>query len=68
MKTIKSIFNKPGKFFAKLCQIFTALLIAPWRLDYKSDNFEEVFSFGPFILSYDVVTEWILFIRQQEPG
>jgi len=68
MKTIESIFNKLGKFFDKLWQIFTALLIAPWRLNYKSDDFEEVFSFGPLILSYDVVTEWILFIRQREPG
>lgn len=60
MKTIRSIFDK-------LWKIFTALLIAPWRLDYKSDDFEQVFSIGPFILSYDVVTEWILFIRQREP-
>ena len=60
MKTINSIFDK-------LWQIFTTLLVAPWRLDYKSDDFEQVFSFGPFILSYDVVTEWILFIRQRVP-
>ena len=57
-----------SRFYIKLWQIFTALLLAPWRLNYKSDDFEEVFSFGPFILSYDVVTEWILFIRQREPG
>ncbi len=57
MKTIKSTFNKLGKFFVKLWQIFTALLAAPWRLEYKSDDFEEVFAFGPFMLSYDVVTE-----------
>ena len=63
----KSRFYKLGKFFIKLWQIFTALLAAPWRLDYQSDDFEEVFSFGPFILSYDVITEWILFIRQREP-
>ena len=61
MKTIKSVFDK-------LWQIFTALLMAPWRLGYKSDDFEQVFSFGPFILWYDVVSEWILFIRQREPG
>lgn len=60
MKTNESVFDK-------LWKIFTALLIAPWRLDYKSDCFEQVFSFGPFILWYDVVTEWILFIRQREP-
>lgn len=64
----KSRFGKLGAFFAKLWRIFTALLVAPWRLDYKSDNFEEVFSFGPFILWYDIVSEWILFIRQREPG
>ena len=63
----KSRFYKLRKFFIKLWQIFTALLAAPWRLDYKSDDFQEVFSFGPFILSYDVVNEWILFIRQREP-
>ncbi len=68
VKTIKSIFNRLGKFFAKLWQIFTALLVAPWQFSYKSDNFEEVFSFGPFILWYDVVSEWILFIRQRNPG
>jgi len=68
VKIIKSIFSKLGKFFAKLWQIFTALLVAPWQFSYKSDNFEEVFSFGPFILWYDVVSEWILFIRQREPG
>ena len=67
MKSNKVIFSRLGKFLAKLWQIFTALLLAPWRLDYKSDDFEEIISFGPFILSYDVVTEWILFIRQQEP-
>ena len=66
MKYNKPIFSKLGKFFGKLWQIFTALLIAPWRLDYRSDDFEEVFSIGPLIISYDVVTEWILFIRQQE--
>lgn len=60
MKTNESVFDK-------LWKIFTALLIAPWRLDYKSDCFEQVFSFGPFILWYDVVTEWTLFIRQREP-
>ena len=64
----KSPLHKLGKFFAKVWQIFTALLIAPWRLDYKSDDFEEVFSIGPFILSYNLVTEWILFIRQRGPG
>lgn len=64
----KPRFYRLGKFFIKLWQIFTALLIAPWRFEYKCDNFEEVFSFGPFILSYDVVAEWILFIRQREPG
>ena len=68
MKTIKSIFNRLGKFFAKLWQIFTALLVAPWRFEYKCDNFEEVISFGPFILWYDIVTEWILFVRQRDPA
>lgn len=63
----KSRFYKLGKFFIKLWQIFTALLVAPWRFECKSDNFEEVISFGPFILWYDIVTEWILFIRQREP-
>jgi hypothetical protein len=67
MKSNKVIFSRLGKLLAKLWQIFTALLLAPWRLDYKSDDFEEIISFGPFILSYDVVTEWILFIGQQEP-
>jgi hypothetical protein len=68
VKTIKSIFIKLGKLFAKLWQILTALLVAPWRFKYKSDSFEEVLSVGPFILWYDIVTEWILFIRQREPG
>jgi hypothetical protein len=67
MKSNKVIFSRLGKLLAKLWQIFTALLLAPWRLDYKSDDFEEIISFGPFILSYDVVTEWILFIRQRAP-
>jgi len=68
VKIIKSIFSKLGKFFAKLWQIFTALLVAPWQFSYKSDNFEELFSFGPFILWYDIVTEWILFVRQRDPA
>ena len=68
MKSNKPIFNKLGKFFAKFWQLFTALLVAPWQFSYKSNNFEDVFSFGPFILWYDVVSEWILFIRQRNPG
>ncbi len=36
--------------------------------DEQNRLLEEVFSFGPFILSYDVVAKWILFIRQREPG
>ena len=68
MKSNKGIFSKLGKFLAKLWQVFTALFVAPWQFSYRSDNFEEVISFGPFILWYNIVAEWILFIRQREPG
>ena len=67
MKTINSVFNKLRMFVSKLSQIYPALLVAPWRWDYRSDDFEEVFSAGPFILWYDIVTEWIMFVRQKDP-
>jgi hypothetical protein len=63
----KSIFSRFGRFFTKFLRIFMALLVAPWRFEYKSDNFEEIISVGPFILWYDIVTEWVLFVRQRDP-
>jgi hypothetical protein len=51
-----------------LWELLKLVFGAKYRVHYTEDDFAEEYFVGPFIVSYDVVNDWCLFVNHKQQG